>query len=442
MDCALIFLVRSLCGSLVLLLLMAFPGHAQAPDVPTGEGRISGRILTSMSEPIADATVLLGLNDTGVAFESRARWVATSDHNGLYQFAGLPAGRFILVASKNGYVGWGSIPRAVAAPVVASRPVPALAFVMSAPRLTLDLVPGGRVSEVNVTLHKPGSVSGRAVRPDGSPAANERVALYTADETGTINSRRDSLPTDASGAYSFGDLRPGTSYVGLSQAGPPQDVDRSALTPVTVTEGMSLNNVDVSILIGDAFLIAGRVVDALGQVPRTLQLEYGVPGATHRGLLSVSSSDGRFQIRDHAIEPGPLTIIGRGENDDGPMIGFLTLTTIDGPNDVEIIVDKPGGLRGRVLMEGGLPLTALGARLALVREGFTPLGASDDVTEIAPDGWLEADNLIGEYRVRVDEPQRWTVRGVRRPGIRVANNRLVIRNAEILDAVEILIGPR
>jgi hypothetical protein len=137
-----------------------------------------------------------------------------------------------------------------------------------------------------------------------------------------------------------------------------------------------------------------------------------------------------------------LTIIVRGENDDGPVIGLATLSTIDGPNDVEIVVGKPGGLRGRVSMEGGVPLTAVGARLALVREGFTPLGASDDVIEIAPDGWLEAGNLIGDYRVRVDEPQRWTVKAVRRRGMRVTDDRLVIRNAEILDELEILIGPR
>ena len=138
----------------------------------------------------------------------------------------------------------------------------------------------------------------------------------------------------------------------------------------------------------------------------------------------------------------PLTIMARGENDDGPVVGVATLTTIDGPNDLEIVVGKPGGLRGRVSLDGGVLLPAVGARLALVHEDFTPLGASDDVIEIAPDGWLEAGNLLGEYRVRVDEPQRWTVKAVRRRGIRVGNDRLVIRNAEILDDVEILIGPR
>jgi hypothetical protein len=435
-------LVRSLCGALVLLLLVALPGHAQAPDPPTGEGRISGRILTSMSEPIPGATVLLGLNDTGAPFESSAWWVATSDRNGLYEFAGLPAGRFILLAAKNGYAGWESIPTASPLPLVASGPFPALALADSAPRLAITLVPAGRPSDVNLTLHRPASISGRAVWPDGSPAVNERVMLYMADETDAITSNRTFLPGGANSAYSFRDLRPGAYYLGLAQQGRLEDVDRTALTPVTVTEGMSLTNVDVPIITDRAFSVAGHVVDALGQVPRAPQLEYGVPGATHRGLLSVSTPDGRFHIRDRGIVPGPLTIIGRAENDEGPLIGFLTLTTIDGPNDVEVIVGKPGGVRGRVSMEGGVPLGAVGARLALVREGFTPLGASDDVMEIAPDGWFDADDLIGEYRVRVDEPQRWTVKAVRRRGLRVTNDRLVIRNAEILDELEILIGPR
>ena len=197
------------------------------------------------------------------------------------------------------------------------------------------------------------------------------------------------LPTDANGGYSFGDLRPGTDDLGLGQPVRRQDADLSAFTPVTVTEAVSLRNLDFSIIADRAFSVAGRVVDALGQVPRMLQLEYGVPGTSHRGLLSALTPDGRFQIRDRGIVPGPLTIFGRGDNDEGPMIGLVTLTTIDGPNDVEIVVGKPGGLRGRVSMEGGVLLGAVGARLALVREGFTPLGASDDVIEIAPDGWLK-----------------------------------------------------
>jgi hypothetical protein len=434
--------VRRLGGVLVLLPLVALIGQGQAPSVPTGEGHISGRILTSMSQPIAGATVLLGLNDTGVPSESSAWWVATSDPQGLYQFADLPGGRFILIAAKEEYVGWDSIPTGAPAPMAAARPFPRLALAPAVPRMTIDLVPRGRAREVNLTLHKPASIFGRAARPDGSPAVNERVMLYTADDMGVITTGRSGPPLDAKGTYSFTDLRPGTYYLGFSQPGRFQDIDRSTLTPVTLMEGMSLTNPDVLTISDRTFSITGRIVDAFGEVPRALQVDYGVAGSTYRGLISSVNPAGRFEIRDRGMLPGPVTIMSRGQNDEGPVVSVVTLAAIDGPNDVEIVVGKPGALRGRVVMDGGTALTALGARLALVREGFTPLGAADDVIEVAPDGWLEAANLIGEYRVRVDEPQRWTVTAVRRRGIRVPNDRLVIRNAEILDDVEIVIGPR
>ena len=431
--------VRVHCGALVFMLLAVMTGHGQGPDVPTGDARISGRILTSTSQPIAGATVLLGLNDTDAAWESTAWWNATSDQNGRYQFADLPAGRFILVASRSGYVGWESIPAAAPAPMVVARRVPALALSGPAARSSINLVPGGRASEVNVTLHQPASISGRMVLPDGSPAVKTLVMLYTVDAAGAITSGRGSAPTDTNGGYSFSDIRPGTYFLGLLQpTRRVQDVDRSALTPVTVTEGASLRNVQVHIPHDLSFFIAGRVVDSLGQVPRAVRVEYGVPGATHRGTLSVSSPDGRFRVRDPGIVPGPLAIVARGESDDGPMIGLLTLTTTDGPNEVELVVGKPGGLRGRVSME--VPVSD-NPRLALVREGFTPLDTSDEAIGIAPGGWVEAGNLIGEYRVRVDEPPAWTVKAIRRRGTRLKNDRLVVPNAEIIDEIEIVIGP-
>ena len=54
----------------------------------------------------------------------------------------------------------------------------------------------------------------------------------------------------------------------------------------------------------------------------------------------------------------------------------------------------------------------------------------------------DADGLVGDYRVRVDESQMWTVKAVRRRGVRQPNDRLVIRNGEILDDLGIAIVPR
>jgi hypothetical protein len=185
--------------------------------------------------------------------------------------------------------------------------------------------------------------------------------------------------------------------------------------------------------------INGRIADATGRVPRALQLEYGTPGATHRGQLSSFRSDGTFEIADRGLEPAPVTLLARGDTDDGPVVGLLTVALAEGPNDVDVVVGTPGTISGRVVMEGGI---AAGARLALVRTGFQPLGEPDRPIELAPNGSFEAAQLIGEYRVRVDEPRGWTVTSIRRRGIRRAQHSLTVGNGEEIDGVEILIGPR
>ena len=430
--------MRPLCGVLILTALVTLTGWAQAPGVPAGNSRLSGRILTSSSQPIAEATVVLGLFE-GDPLKSEGWWATTSDENGTYEFADLPAGRFTVFAAKDGYVGWSSIPTA-AAPPFGLRRIPAVVLANGVPRMTMELVPSGRAADVNLTLHRPASISGRAVQQDGSPAAETSLTLFLVDGTGALVGAFP-RPTDANGRYSFPDLQPGTYYVG-SQWPPPADFDPRGLTAVTVTEGAVVSDVEVAIGPDLGFSITGRIVDASLQVPRILQLEYGVPGDNHRGLVTVFASDGSFRVRDQRIKPGPLVFLAAARNGTGLLAGFVAVTTIDGPNEVESVVDKPGGLRGRVSMDGSIPFTSAGARLALVREGFTSLGASDAAIEVAPDGWIEADGLIGEYRVRVDEPQMWTVRTVRRRGLRLRNDQLVIRNGEILDDLEIVIGPR
>jgi len=280
------------------------------------------------------------------------------------------------------------------------------------------------------------------LRPDGSPAANVPVTLYTSDAAGALVISRGSRPADATGRYSIDDVRPGTYYVGVLQQGRLQDIDPSSLVGVTIAEGVALPNVDVPVLGRRALSITGRIADAAGHVPRMLQLEYGTPGASHRGMLSSFGPDGTFEIEDRELQPGPVTLMVRGDTDEGAVVALRTVAVADGANEVEVIVAKPGEITGRVSVQGGAPLTAVSVRLVLMRRGFQPLGESDRIIEIAPDGWFEAPNVIGEYGLRVDEPAQWTVKSVRRRGMRVANDALIVGNGETLDDVEIVIGQR
>jgi hypothetical protein len=408
--------------------------------VPTGDGSISGRIVTTSSEPVRDATVALGLAVDNDPLKWQAWWAGTTDADGIYQFHGLPPGRFTVIAVKERFAGWKSMPTAAPAPIAAGRQAPAIAFAMAASRFTIELVPGGHASEVNLTFYRPATLSGRALRADGSPAANVPVTLYTRDDAGAIVGNRGGRVTDVNGRYSIDDIRPGTYYVGLLQQGRLQDIDPGTLIAVTIAEGVSVPNVDVTVLAERAISIRGRITDATGRVPRMLQLQYGTPGASHRGMLSSFGPDGTFEIADRGLQPGQVTLMVRGDTDEGPMVALQTVAVVDGPNEVDVIVGKPGEIRGRVSMPGGAPLTAVNARLALVRNGFQPLGESDRIIDIAPDGWFEATHVIGEYTLRVDVPAQWTIKSVRRRGIRVANDRLIVGNGDTLDNVEIVIG--
>src|SRR6185295_8765989 len=109
-----------------------------------------------------------------------------------------------------------------------------------------------------------------------------------------------------------------------------RSIDRTMLTAVTVDEGTAIKAVEIS-TVSYAFAVSGRIVDAFGRVPRNLRLEYGAAGSTHRGVVSSVPADGQFEIKDREIGPGPLTLIADGEGSDGPVIGIVTTTLIDGP---------------------------------------------------------------------------------------------------------------
>jgi len=432
--------MRLLCRVLVFSTVLSLTGQAQGQSAPAGTGSISGRIVTSASEPVRDATVALGLALDSDPSTWQAWWSATTDADGVYRFNNLPAGRFTVIAVKDGFAGWKSVPTAAPAPMAAGRQVPAVALAMSASRSTIELVPGGHASEVNLTFYKPATIAGRALCADGSPAANVPVMLYTSDGAGAIVDGRGSRPTDVSGRYSIDDVRPGTYYVGVLQARRLQDVDPGALIAVTVAEGGSVT-IDVAVVAEREVSIRGRIADAAGRVPRMLQVEYGTPGTSHRGLLSSFGPDGTFEIADRGLQPGPVTLMVRGDTDEGPVVALTTIAIVDGPNEVDVVLGKAGAIRGRVTMADGAPLTSVNARLSLVRSGFQPLGESDRIIDVAPDGWFDETGVIGEYALRVDEPSQWTVTSVRRRGLRVANNRLIVGNGDTLDDIEIVVGP-
>src|SRR5712671_1330737 len=95
-----------------------------------------------------------------------------------------------------------------------------------------------------------GTIAGRLVQRDGSPAANTRVmALVVADPSTQVGSAMMSIAqTDASGFYRLEKVPPGRYYVTAGFVnGPsyfPGVADRSLAQVVTVAAGASLQGID------------------------------------------------------------------------------------------------------------------------------------------------------------------------------------------------------
>src|SRR5688572_33006071 len=97
--------MRSVALVVVFALVVSSSAHSQvAPprDVAprpaaTGTAIVRGRVLTQAGTPLRRAMVTIS--------EGALRRQTTTDIDGKYQFAELPAGRFSLNASKAGYVG-------------------------------------------------------------------------------------------------------------------------------------------------------------------------------------------------------------------------------------------------------------------------------------------------------------------------------------------------
>jgi hypothetical protein len=194
-------------AAIVVVLLMiceAGPFARQARDqgsrpAGTGTAVLAGRVLRD-GTPVARARVAIDASD------GRAARLTVTDDHGRFQFEGLPAARYLVTASKAGWVTtyYGS-PRP-------GRP----------PGVRVAVAAGARVS-VDVPLVPGAAIAGRIVAEDGRPMARQYPWLL---EQRVVGDRRMlarvSLPldvgffersTDDLGEFRLFGLPPGTYYL-------------------------------------------------------------------------------------------------------------------------------------------------------------------------------------------------------------------------------------
>jgi hypothetical protein len=425
----------TLAVGIVLLSAVTATAQVQSPaDVENG--RIAGYLVTISGELVADATVSLGvLDEQGLRIQSLT---TRSDGSGAFSFSELPEGRYRILASRPGYT--------------SRQPADAMgsgAAFDGGP--TVDLEQDAQVN-VQVMLRRTAGIAGRIIRSDGSAGAGVPVQLAVRSRRGPLPLFETQVTSQWDGRYEITGLPPGeylvaarndvtaastshmTWYPGVDNSEPG--------TPVTLFEGINAEGIDIWLTPARRFAVSGRVFWPVGVTLESISIDYGDPAGASSGTWVVSDPGGLFTLS--GMTPGPLTLLARGESDQGPLIGLAsTEVTVDAVEDVRITVDRPGTIAGRIVYEGEVPASGRATSIVAVQK-LLKVSALYPVLEstIDSEGRFAMTGLLGEYEFALDGLQPGlAIKKVSRNGRPLSTNRIGVPGGETLRGIEIVVGP-
>jgi hypothetical protein len=293
---------------------------------PTGTSRIRGRVTTTDgNQPLRRATVRLG----GLAGPNGQR-LATTDQDGRYEFASLPAGRYTVMISKAGYVGTSSKP--------------------------IDVADNQHADTVNVSVPRGGVIAGRVLDEFGDPVTNAQVmAMRSVFQQG----RRQLQPsgggsqTNDIGEFRIFGLSPGQYYIaanlrsnpqmivinGVPQAQPdesgyattyyPGTADSASATRLTIAAEQTISEITVALSPTHLAKITGTAFDSEGRpMPRG-----NVMASPRSGNFGFGGSNGQIKPDGTFIlpnvSPGEYTL--RATMPPGPPTGPVAPPTPGNP---------------------------------------------------------------------------------------------------------------
>jgi protocatechuate 3,4-dioxygenase beta subunit len=396
--------MRSFCLAF-LLLLFAAPANCQTTNDSQNKGSIQGTVVDSKTgQPIKGAEVALRVLGQGGRGEGIS---AISDAEGHFKFDSLSAGRYRLVATRNGYVTRDPRSGGLRTGMVS------LSSGQQADGVTLRLIPSA-------------VIAGRVTSEGDEPVPNVFVQamkfVYQGDKrqlsdagTSTTNDR---------GEYRIWGLAPGKYYVrathprgGAPRAGSqvyvpifyPGVSDLSRTQPIELHAGDEITGIDLGFAALRSVRVSGHVVNVGPGATKDAQVTLvgGSGSLTFAAGQASTDAKGTFELK--GVAPGSYTLIaeqfGGGEQEKVTRgrtsidVGEVNL------NDVEVVIGPGSTVSGRVRVEGKTNVDLSRVTVSLdPQDDLASMGFAPDVSSMAlrPDGTFTFHDVPeGSYQIRI-----------------------------------------
>jgi protocatechuate 3,4-dioxygenase beta subunit len=440
-------------------------GRGQLPprdavgDQATGSAIIRGRIVAAdTGTPIRRAQVRAN------AAEIRASRLASTDAEGRFELKDLPAGRWMLTASKAGFM--------------TLRFGQRRAFEAGSP---IDLSEGQMMDRANFALPRGAAVTGHVFDEYGDPVAGARVQVLRYQ---TVQGRRQLTPgagdqTDDTGAFRVYGLAPGDYYVsavlrvgggglGLGPVDDANDTTSYAATyypgtgnvaeaqRITIGIGEEQSNINFALQPVRAVRISGTVVDSTG-APLSNGIITLINADTTGGFPGFGGNagrvrpDGSFTIAN--VTPGSYTLIaatglgggfrrGGPGNDEVEFASVPVAVVNEDLTGVHVATSRGASITGTLVAAEGsiakLNTTAIQVVAQSAQPLPGPLGARP--TRVESDGTFVLANLNGQRYIRLNGlPQEWMLKTVTLDSTDVTDSPIEFRGSEQIAGLQITV---
>ena len=405
---------------------------------PTGTARISGRVIAAdTGSPIRRAQINVSSRD------AQFNRSVTTDSEGRYELASLPAGRYRLYVDKAGYV---PLEYGQARPFEAGKP--------------LDIAEGQALEKIDFSLPRGSAITGRITDEFGDPVTDVQVQAlryqFVNGERQLVNAGRPSQ-TDDLGAYRVFGLMPG-DYVVRASMRPnmppgsgaterdsigypgtyyPGVTDVSQAQTVTAVLGQESSSIGFALVPARLSRIAGTVMGSDGRplagATVMIRARGGVGMAALRMAMMANGAnnqvrpDGSFQLNnvppgDYVLDvqqrPRPMQNL---QDLDALQLEFASMPiSISGDIDNLTIVTSPGvTVVGRVVYQGQAPPKQnLQVTAVPPAGGPSPIGALISAKALGggrvnQNGAFQLRGIAGPQLIRVQAlPAGWTLKSV------------------------------